>query len=176
MALKKREIFEILLMEFKSEVFSIVEEIEFQPSVFSTDHFGQHGREHFYTFFSLHNPQILEMVHFTLFMDELRILPRYNRFSLSKPVLSLQELAGRDGNFRVQPFVRTEKEIGRWAQVPFLKIPLSYKVKPVRSDTVTKKRIDRTIQNLAGDIEYIEITRAEWVDEFTPFEVDPSKI
>jgi len=51
---KRKAAFDRLLQAFKDEVIPVLEDAEFQPSVFSSHHFGADGRDFVFTFASLH--------------------------------------------------------------------------------------------------------------------------
>ncbi len=167
---ERREVFEKLHQAFLRDVVPVIEVAEFQPSVFSAHHFGREGRDAIYTFVSLSEAKVLDLLCFFVSYKNMAIGVRYNRFALDRDVLDLSEFEGKTGlPLFLMPLRSTEMRVHRWVPIPFLHIPKLYAVKrPKGVKKSVDKSIARVVADLAGDIEYFEIIRADWDELYEP--------
>lgn len=169
----KMAAFESLKAGFEARVIPVLQEVEFERSVFSSHHFGGDNREPTYTFISLQEKDLLDLIYFQIRSDELCIKVYYNRIKFSDGPRRVDEFQGRTGlSLLLMPVRKTEKEIHRWLPIPFLKIPRSYVVTDVRSVKAAEEASEKTIAELCGDLMNFDIIRAEWDAEHDPVEVE----
>ncbi|GHA44325.1 hypothetical protein GCM10008927_06390 [Amylibacter ulvae] len=169
--------FKKLKETFLSDVIPVLEIVEFQPSTFSSHHFGDDGRDATYTFVSMQDSRTLDILRFELSFEGLSIMVIYNRIGLDQAVSDVSKLKGKNGlELLLMPFRRTEKEIHRWVPIPFLKIPKSYSVKRGTSESDLEKAISKVIADLSNDIMQFDIIRSEWDREHRPITLETSKL
>jgi len=174
---ERRDAFDGLVAAFKRCVIPVLESMEFVPSIFSTHHFGADGRDAVFTFISLQEPRILDLIYFIISSEELSIKVFYNRIGLDEDVGSLSEFRGMGGlQLLLMPARRTEKEIHRWVPLPFLRIPKSYSVRRRASGQALAKSIDSVVTDLSNDIAHFDIIRSEWDEEHELVEMSISAL
>ncbi|MDR0809472.1 MAG: hypothetical protein LBE86_10190 [Gemmobacter sp.] len=168
----RKAAFKLLDQSFREEIIPILEDVEFQPTMFSTHRFGMDGHLE-YNFVSLQNSLTLDLLRFVFDDVGLSILAYDNRIRLSRNIYDLSFFEGKEGlEFHLMPFVSTEKDIHRWVPIPFLWIPRLYKVKGDISEGAVQKSVDKVIADLGGDLKYFEIIRSEWDREHKPLVLD----
>ena len=164
--------FQHLKSGFLAEVMPVLTENRFEKSVFSAHFFGKEGKDLTYIFLSL-DEDVLDVLCFRISKNELSVKAFYNRIGLNRPLSNLSEFHGKTGlSLMLMPLRSTEKELHRWAPVPFLWIPRLYAVRSLKSVEVAEQSAAKAMIDLSNDMAQIDIIRAEWTSEFSLMTID----